>query len=66
MSLLAAAQIHLALTFLGLCAAAQREPFGIGCCMLAARVEGNFPLPPASAVLLPWTSDGCGFQSGAL
>lgn len=52
MSLLAAAQIHLALTFLGLCAMAQHEPFGMGCCMLAAWVEGNFPLPPASAVLL--------------
>lgn len=66
MSLLAAAQIHLALTFLGLCAAAQREPFGMGCCMLAARVESDFPLLPASAVLLPWTLGGCGFRSGAL
>lgn len=64
MSLLAAVQIFLALAFLELCAAAQREPFGKGCCMLAAWLQGAFPLLPASVELLPWTSKHCSFQLG--
>lgn len=59
--------IHLALMkFLSSCVEAQHEPFGRGCYMLAPWVEGGFPLLPASVGLLPGTSNGCGFQSGAL